>query len=64
VPSGLNILVVEIHGRNIKYYELITSHLVEGGVIKIFLSRQFSSTRWQNEREKRHRMALAASGEE
>ena len=25
VPSGLNILVVEIDGRNIKYYELITS---------------------------------------
>jgi hypothetical protein len=37
VPSGLNILVVEIHGRTIKYYELITSHLVEEWCSQDFL---------------------------
>ena len=53
VPSGLNILVVEIHGRTIKNYELITSHLVEDGVHKILLSRQSHQNKRQSTQQRR-----------
>lgn len=66
VPSGLNILVVEIHGRTIKNYELITSHLVEEWCSQDFIVPPISSKQEAEHTTEARRDTewLAASGEE